>query len=61
MLISKTRLVSLFSGIGAFEKALTRQDIPYELVAFSEKDKWAVTSYCAIHGVHEGKKSWRYY
>ena len=45
------RLLSLFSGVGAFEKAITRLSIPYELVGFSEIDKWAITSYCAIHGV----------
>ena len=49
------RLLSLFSGIGAFEKALDRENIPYELVNFCEIDKFAVKSYCAIHGVAEGK------
>jgi len=47
------KLLSLFSGIGAFEKALQRQNIPYELVGFSEIDKYAITAYCAIHGVDE--------
>ena len=47
------KLLSLFSGIGAFEKALDRQGIPYELVGFSEIDKYAIQSYCAIHGVSE--------
>lgn len=45
------KLLSLFSGIGAFEKALDGLDIPYELVGFSEIDKYAVDSYCAIHNV----------
>ena len=45
--------LSLFSGIGAFEKALDRLNINYELVGFSENDKYAVKSYCAIHGVDE--------
>jgi len=27
--------------------------IPYELVAFSEIDKYAIKSYCAIHNVSE--------
>jgi len=49
------KLLSLFSGIGAFEKALDRLEIPYELVGFSEIDKYAVKSYCAIHGVDETK------
>lgn len=45
--------MSLFSGIGAFEKGLERLKIPYELVGFSEIDKWAITSYCAIHNIDE--------
>ena len=47
------KVLSLFSGIGAFEKALDNLEIPYELVGFSEIDKYAVKSYCAIHGVDE--------
>lgn len=47
------KVLSLFSGIGAFEKALDNLHIPYELVGFSEIDKYAVKSYCAIHGVDE--------
>ena len=47
------RFLSLFSGIGAFEKALEKLEIPYELVGFSEIDEYAIKSYCAIHGVDE--------
>ena len=47
------KVLSLFSGIGAFEKALERLNIDYELVGFSEIDKYAIRSYCAIHGVDE--------
>lgn len=47
------KLLSLFSGIGAFEKALTNIGVDYELVGFSEIDKYAIQSYCAIHGVSE--------
>lgn len=47
------KVLSLFSGIGAFEKALKNMNIPFELVGFSEIDKYAVKSYCAIHGVDE--------
>ncbi len=47
------KVMSLFSGIGAFEKALDNLQIPYELAGFSEIDKYAVKSYCAIHGVDE--------
>ncbi len=45
----KLRVLSLFSGIGAFEKALTNQGIEFDLLGFSEIDKYAVKSYCAIH------------
>lgn len=47
------KVLSLFSGIGAFEKALDNIGIPYELVAFCEIDKYASKSYAAIHGVPE--------
>ena len=49
------RLLSLFTGIGAFEKALKNLNIPYELVAFSEIDKYAIKSYCNIHNETEEK------
>ena len=49
------KLLSLFTGIGAFEKALERLNIDYELVGFSEIDKFAIKSYCAIHKVPENK------
>ncbi len=49
------RVLSLFTGIGAFEKALERLNIDYELVGFSEIDKFAIKSYCAIHNVTEDK------
>lgn len=47
------KVLSLFSGIGAFEKALDNLGVPYELVAFCEIDKYAARSYQAIHGVSE--------
>lgn len=47
------RVVSLFSGIGAFEKALTNVGVDYNLIGFSEIDKDAVKAYCAIHNVTE--------
>lgn len=49
--MNKLKVLSLFSGIGAFEKALTNIGVGYELVGFSEVDKWAIESYCAIHNV----------
>lgn len=45
----KLKVMSLFSGIGAFEKALTNLDIPYELINFCEIDKYAIESYSNIH------------
>lgn len=47
------KVLSLFSGIGAFEKALDRLEVPYELVGYCEIDKYASKSYAAIHGVDE--------
>lgn len=47
------KVLSLFTGIGAPEKALTNMGIDFELVGFSEIDKYAPKSYCAIHGVDE--------
>ena len=49
------KLLSLFTGIGAFEKALENLGINYELVGFSEIDKFAIKSYCTIHNVPEYK------
>ena len=45
----KIKILSLFSGIGAFEKALSNIGIDYDLVGFCEIDKYAIESYCAIH------------
>ena len=50
---NKIKYFSLFSGIGAFEKALVNQEIPFELVGYSEIDKYASKSYSQIHGVPE--------
>ena len=40
----------LFSGIGAFRKALLRLNIPHKVVGISEIDKYAIKSYEAIYG-----------
>lgn len=40
----------LFSGIGAFRKALIRSNIPHEIIGISEIDKYAIKSYEAIYG-----------
>lgn len=47
------KLLSLFSGIGAFEKALTNLEIPFELIAYCEFDKYASKAYSVIHNVPE--------
>jgi DNA (cytosine-5)-methyltransferase 1 len=44
-------VISLFSGIGAFEKALTNLDIDYNVVNYCEFDKYASESYSAIHNI----------
>ena len=49
------KVLSLFSGIGAFEKALDNLGVQKELVAYCEIDKYASMSYAAIHGVSESK------
>lgn len=46
-------VLSLFSGIGAFEKALTNLNIPYNLLAYCEIDKYASKAYSIIHDVPE--------
>lgn len=40
----------LFSGIGAFRKALENLEMPHEIVGISEIDKFAIKSYEAIYG-----------
>ena len=49
----------LFSGIGAFRKALIRLNISHEIVGISEIDKFAVKSYEAIYGQTRTYLSWR--
>lgn len=47
------RVLSLFSGIGAFEAALRNIGADFELVNYCEIDKFASSSYSQIHGVSE--------
>lgn len=49
--MKKLGLLSLFSGVGAFESALERLGVNFELIGFSEIDKYAIESYCAIHNI----------
>ena len=49
------KVLSLFSGIGAFEKALERLNIAHEVVAYCEIDKYASKAYSIIHDIPESK------
>lgn len=49
------KVLSLFSGIGAFEKALERLNIEHKVLAYCEIDKPASKSYSIIHGIPESK------
>ena len=49
------KVLSLFSGIGAFEKALDNLGINYNLLAYCEIDKYASKAYSIIHNVSEEK------
>lgn len=50
--------LSLFSGIGAPEKALANLGVPFHLVNYCEIDKYASRSYAAVHGVSEDLNLW---
>lgn len=47
------RILSLFSGIGAFEKALNNIKLEYEIVNFSEIHKPAILCYCKLYNTSE--------
>lgn len=47
------RVFELFAGIGAPRVALKRAGILHQSVGFSEIDKYAIKSYCAVHGESE--------
>lgn len=49
------KLLSLFSGIGAFEKALKNLNINFDLIGYSEIDKYASKAYSLIHNEPESK------
>lgn len=52
------KLLSLFSGIGAFEKALVNLNIKFKLINYCEIDKYASQAYCLIHNEDENKNLW---
>ena len=49
------RVLSLFSGIGAFESALTRGGYDFRVVNYCEIDPYASKAYSQIHDIPEGK------
>ena len=49
------RVLSLFSGIGAFEAALRRGGYQFETVNYCEIDPYASKAYSQIHDIPEGK------
>lgn len=51
--MSKLKVLSLFSGIGAFEEALKELNIDFELVNYCEFDAIAAKAYSLIHNVNE--------
>lgn len=51
--MEKIKLCSLFSGIGAFEKALKDMGIEFEITSYCEINKYSSCAYAAIHGVSE--------
>ncbi|WWT40427.1 Type II 5-methyl-cytosine DNA methyltransferase [Staphylococcus phage PT94] len=53
--MKEIRMVSLFSGIGAPEKALDNLNCNYKLINYCEIDKFASTSYSAIHNTDKNK------
>lgn len=52
----KLRLLSLFSGIGAPERALQNIGIEYDLVNFCEIEPHAIKAYCLLHGLDYEKE-----
>ena len=52
--MEENKVTYLFSGIGAFEKALTNLQIDFEIVNYCEIDKYASAAY-SIHTIPESK------
>lgn len=50
--MNKLRVLDFFSGIGAFDSALDRLGVDYELVDAVDIDKYAVASFNAVHGTN---------
>ena len=56
--MEKLRVLSLFSGIGAYEKALSNIGVDYDLVNYCEIDKVKSRAYSLLHGVTEELNLW---
>ena len=52
------RILSLFSGIGAFERALSELSVPFDLVNYCEVDPYASHAYSLLHGIPESRNLW---
>ena len=46
-------VLSLFSGIGAFESALRRGGYDFRVINYCEIDRYAAKAYSQIHGISE--------
>ena len=54
----KLKMLSLFSGIGAFEKALENLGVSVDLANYCEIDRYASKAYSLIHNVPESMNLW---
>ena len=52
------KVLSLFSGIGAFERAIENKSINHEIINYCEKDKYASFAYSKLFNVSEDKNLW---
>ena len=48
--MQKIKVIELFAGVGSQAMALRNLELDYEVVGISERDKFAIKSYEAIHG-----------
>lgn len=51
--MGKLKVLSLFSGLGAFERGLENLGIDFEVVGFSEWEPQIAKSYSMLHGIPE--------
>lgn len=52
------KMVSLFSGIGAYEKALKNNKIDFEIINYCELNKKKSKAYSILHNIPENKNLW---